>query len=254
MIGCRQSLLWSVIYFLVVSGGDWFMVEGCHKTSKELHICLNIYIERDLPFVETIIKGQKKIGRFGGGRILLDDLDVQVICDHATELYDCYKTPMLECYSYWQLYDFLKMMSLFQKLHSYLCEKTTNNARDLLLSMKCLMIAESHIANCSNHGFSWSYTWKEVLRMQVSPAEKCPAIDQYRTCLINGLNNVPCGEEAGHIYGSLLQTWYLHWCDDVEVGNLHYTSSGFRSEGLQVLVVVSMFSFYYLTHAFFYNN
>lgn len=50
---------------------------GCHPSSKELHICLNIYLERDFPLIETIVKGQ---GRFGRGRVILEGPDLADIC------------------------------------------------------------------------------------------------------------------------------------------------------------------------------
>ncbi|XP_042905296.1 uncharacterized protein [Parasteatoda tepidariorum] len=213
MFGDKLTLLWSAIHFLLFSRGCLFLVEACHPESRELHICFNIYLERDLPLVETIVEGQQKAIRYGNGRVLLEDTDIQTICRHAAELQNCFKTLLPECSTYWQMNRYMRMMNLFQNVYSYLCESTTNNVRDLLLNTKCLTMAESFIANCSIHGFSWSFTWKEVLRMRVSPADRCQVIDHYRTCLIGRLQNVLCGEEAARVYGSLLDVWLLHWCN-----------------------------------------
>ncbi|CAL1288677.1 unnamed protein product [Larinioides sclopetarius] len=49
-------------------------VQGCHPTSKALHICLNIYLEKDFPLIETFVKSRRQ------GRVLLEDPDLQNIC------------------------------------------------------------------------------------------------------------------------------------------------------------------------------
>ncbi|GIY46424.1 uncharacterized protein CDAR_585871 [Caerostris darwini] len=183
------------------------LVQSCHPTSKALHICLNIYLEKDFPFIETIVQSRRR------GRVLLEDPDLYNICRDITALHDCYKTLLGECDTYWQLERYSRLMRMFESTHSYLCANSTRALKELLLNSVCLHRAKSVIANCTNYGFDWMTTWKQILRMQVAPAERCHALDNYKRCLARQLSYVICGEEATRVYGNLLDVWLKDWCD-----------------------------------------
>ncbi|GFY43891.1 uncharacterized protein TNIN_344801 [Trichonephila inaurata madagascariensis] len=199
--------------------GTFKLVQTCHPMSKALHICLNIYLEKDFPFIETIVKSRKR------GRVLLEDPDLQNICRHIVSLHDCYKTLYGECQTYWQLERYTRLMHVLQSTHTYLCANSTTNLKDLLLNSGCLARAKDFVANCStDSGFNWLTTWKEILRMQVSPTDRCHSLEYYKTCLERQLSGIICGQEASRVYGNLLEVWLRNWCnkDSTPLGDMQY--------------------------------
>ncbi|CAL1288676.1 unnamed protein product [Larinioides sclopetarius] len=181
-------------------------VQGCHPTSKALHICLNIYLEKDFPLIETFVKSRRQ------GRVLLEDPDLQNICRHIASLHDCYNSLWRECTSYWQVERFSRLVHLIGSTHSYLCSNTTDVLK-VLLNTDCMSRAKAYIDNCSNTGFDWMVTWKQILRMQVSPEDRCHALGNYKTCLARQLMGIPCGMESTRVYGNLIDVWLKNWCD-----------------------------------------
>ncbi|XP_035207271.1 uncharacterized protein LOC118182092 isoform X2 [Stegodyphus dumicola] len=201
------------LYLMLLIITECSLCNGCHPNSKELHICLNIYLERDFPHIETILKGQQKGSRYGGGRVLLEGTDLQNYCRHIEGLEECYKRLLPECDTYWQLDRYSRMMKVLHATHSHLCLNSTNNLRDLLLNSVCLTRAKAVLENCSSLGFEWVKTWKEVLRMQVDPVDRCRGLNAYRSCIANKLHDVICGLEAIRIYGGLIDVWLREWCN-----------------------------------------
>ncbi|GBN54093.1 hypothetical protein AVEN_240937-1 [Araneus ventricosus] len=183
------------------------VVQGCHPTSKALHICLNIYLEKDFPLIETFVKSRRQ------GRVLLEDPDLQNICRHIASLNECYNSLWRECTSYWQVERYSRLIHLISSTHSYLCSNTTDVLKEVLLNTDCMSRAKPYIANCSSTGFDWMMTWKQILRMQVSPEDRCQALGNYKTCLARQLVNIPCGKESTRVYGNLIEVWLKNWCD-----------------------------------------
>ncbi|CAL1288678.1 unnamed protein product [Larinioides sclopetarius] len=181
-------------------------VQGCHPTSKALHICLNIYLEKDFPLIETFVKSRRQ------GRVLLEDPDLQNICRHIASLHDCYNSLWRECTSYWQVERFSRLVHLIGSTHSYLCSNTTDVLKDVLLNLGCLARAGDYLAKCSATGFDWMTTWKHIMRLQMLPKDSCPLVDNYKTCMVRELEDVICGKEAGKVYGDLIEKWLANLC------------------------------------------
>lgn len=207
--GQELSTLVAVLLFLTEFAS---VVKSCHPYSKELHICLNIYLERDFPLIETIIKGQQMPGYGGGRRVLLEGPDLENICKKIGELQGCYDGLLRECDTYWQLGRYLTLMSAFNSSYLYLCGNTTNNIRDLLRNGECVNRVGSNLNECSDSGIHWFTTWKQILRLQVEAKDLCLSIKHYKNCLVQNLQGVTCGKQAAGIYGGFLDTWIDSWC------------------------------------------
>jgi len=186
------------------------LVSSCHPGSQELHICLNIYLERDFPLIETIVQGQH--GRRGRGRVILEGPDLSNICRDITTLRHCYSKLFPECVTMWQFDRFTRLMNVLNATHHHLCGDGTNNVRDLLLNTECMYQAKTNIAQCT--GFDWWMSWRQVLRMQVSAADSCLKLKSYRKCLRHQLSNVSCGEEAAKSYIGIIDVWLNSWCGE----------------------------------------
>lgn len=191
------------------------IVKSCHPNSKELHICLNIYLERDFPLIETIIKGQQRPGYGGATRVLLEGPDLESICKKIGELQTCYYGVVEECDTYWQLGRYLTLMSAFNSSYFYLCGNTTDNIRDLLRNGECVNRVSTNLAECSDSGIHWFTTWKQILRLQVDAGDLCLPIKHYKECLIQKLEGVFCGKQAAGIYNGVLDIWINSWCEGV---------------------------------------
>lgn len=199
---------WILVFLPILTICIFQMVSGCHPSSKKLHICLNIYLERDFPLIETIVKGQE---RFGRGRVILEGPDLRNICNDIGELKDCYANLLSECDTLWQYDRYMRMMNVLIATHDYLCPNgNTNNVKDLLLKSGCLIRAQSQISNCK--GFDWSMSWREVLRMQVSPQDRCKELESYKHCLMNSLVDAECGADTSGVYQRLINVWLETWC------------------------------------------
>lgn len=81
---------------------------------------------------------------------------------------------------------------------------------DLLLTSGCLIRAQTHISDCT--GFDWAMSWRKVLRMQVSPQDRCEQLESYLRCLKTRLKDVQCGSDTSDIYERLINVWLKHWC------------------------------------------
>ncbi|KAG8190431.1 hypothetical protein JTE90_009268 [Oedothorax gibbosus] len=203
-------------------------VQCCHPNSMRLHVCLNIYLEKDFPFLETLVQGKGS----RRGRILLEDHDITNICGHLTSLRDCYKGLLPECNSYWQMDRYSRLMHLQETTLMHLCSNRTKTLKDLLTNVDCLQRdAKSIVSSCASDtsDFSWIATWKEILRMQVGPADRCSSMSAYRDCLVSRLQGVLCGEEASTVYGLLMDKWLASWCDteDLTPGEYLYLPQTF---------------------------
>ncbi|XP_054712508.1 uncharacterized protein LOC129222092 [Uloborus diversus] len=206
----RFQNLWSLTFMAIfLESCTW--ISCCHPNSKKLHACLNIYLEKGFPHIETAVQGQHSRTRWG--RRNLEGPALQEICLHMSSLYDCYKEVLIECDTLWQMNRFSRMVEVLNATYIHLCENTTKNLRDLLFLSGCLNDAKDQISACSKEGFNWFMTWRQVLRLQVSPQEKCLDLDRYRTCVGKLLPDIVCSEEATRVYGAFMDVWLRHWCN-----------------------------------------
>lgn len=81
---------------------------------------------------------------------------------------------------------------------------------DILLNSGCLARTRIHVDSCP--GFDWFMSWRQVLRLQITPSESCKALQWYRNCLQQRLTEDLCGLEASRVYLSMLDVWLKEWC------------------------------------------
>lgn len=205
MAAIQEFCKWIVTLLLVLAIFVAQPTICCHPASKKLHICLNIYLERDFNLIETIVKGSTR-----EHKPILEGPYLDKICTHIAELEACYSDLLPQCNTLWQYDRYMRLMDVLGATRNFLCGDGTANVRDVLYNSSCLVWARSHLAGCK--GFDWAMSWKEVLRMQVSPQDRCREIQTYRNCLINRLIDLECSKSTADIYKRLIDVWLKHWC------------------------------------------
>ncbi|XP_055937099.1 uncharacterized protein LOC129966624 isoform X1 [Argiope bruennichi] len=231
----KRLLVVAIIF--ICFDGTAKMIKGCHPTSKALHICLNIYLEKDFPLIETFVKSRRH------GRVLLEDPDLQNICRHIASLNDCYNSLWGECTSYWQVERYSRLIHLINSTHSYLCSNTTDVLKDLLINLDCLARARDYLAKCSHAGFNWMTTWKQIMRLRILSTESCPMLNDYKSCMVQELEGVICGKEASIVYGDLIEEWLKTLCNENTLYYLTFTSVASSRVTLEFTLYTVIFLF-----------
>lgn len=184
----------------------------CTSDSKKLHVCLNIYLERDYPLVDAILKAQRKSTESRGrGLVLMEGPDLNSICEKIDSLQSCFAEVAEECVTYWHIYRFDRMMRSLLALYNLLCANSREGLKALLTYATCIQNVKKYAVECEDDSFVWDTIWKQMLRLQIDD-EICGPLDQQRQCMIKSLQRNKCGNQASYVYNLTLSTWLQSWC------------------------------------------
>ncbi|XP_067133789.1 uncharacterized protein [Centruroides vittatus] len=225
--------------FILLNGILLKFSKCCTSDSQRLHVCLNIYLERDYPSVEAILKAQIQSSKESrGGQVLMEGPDLSSICQKIDSLQNCLSEVAEECDTYWHIYRFDRMMRSLLALYNLLCANSKDGLKAVLTYAMCIRNIE-YVKNCEEESFHWDTIWKQMLRLQIDD-EICEPLDRQKKCVVAWLeSHRKCGIQASYVYNLTISTWLQAWC-----------SASCKIKSSTILLIISSFiaSHNFLSH------
>lgn len=208
MIHCNTLNLALLLSTLIMK-----QVICCTSDSKQLHVCINIYLERDYPEVEALLKAQWRFSTsHARGHVLLEGPSLEGICSRIADLESCLSELAEMCITYTHIYGFDRLMRTLLAIDNLLCSSQNRNGLKALLTYAmCIRNVRRYTPECQDERFDWDEVWKGMLRLEIG-GEICKPLEEQTRCLVKSLGRNQCGPHAGNIYNQTISTWLRAWC------------------------------------------
>ncbi|CAG0888541.1 unnamed protein product [Darwinula stevensoni] len=201
-----------VVGFLLVS-----VAEGCTKNSKDIGVCLHIYLERDFPAIQKIVSRP----RSDDTPLLLDGPELENNCNQVKEVLDCFEHILTHwCYYFADFFRYRKLVESLIEAYDFVCDHDVIRSRFLVLlkNLYCLEEVRRNNRWGCHHSSLTENIWQQILRLEVDTSI-CPTLWWQRGCLLyHGAVEADCGAEAGVVYGNLSELFLSRWCSGAAEG------------------------------------
>lgn len=194
------------------------MLEACQRTNRQMHACLNTYIERDFSLIEELVKRPPQDKQ---GHILIEDDDLTEMCNRLNELVVCYEHMLFGCVSYVEYAYMRRVLITMKTINSSLCNASSYLIRNVFLGGYCLEYTGeqsqcSKLAN-SNKKLSsnqeWPLTLVAMLRFNISIVDMCPYLQQYNKCIFPYIEK-HCHITSVVLWNTTFQAIDKNWCQE----------------------------------------
>ncbi|XP_064106137.1 uncharacterized protein LOC135215426 isoform X4 [Macrobrachium nipponense] len=177
-------------------------VKGCNMRTKEVGVCLHVYLERDFLSMERIVYPLKNAQR-------------REIYSRLGGVITCFEEVLIGCDSGYDFFRYRHLLHSLERVHKYLCHTPNDRLTrflPFLMVIDCAETARLKERSCHRPNVTIN-VWNQILRLELGP-ELCNSLNTQRACLLeNGYINQQCGGEGKEsLYRNVSAIFLATWC------------------------------------------